>query len=207
MQMKTSPAQALSVRTLTTSRRAGVDFLRADNASAATQLLGIVGFALLTAFGAQVRIYLWEVPITLQTIGVYGSGLFLGWRNGFLAQALYLLMGLFAPVFAGDGYGVAYLTGAVSAGYLFAYPVAAMLIGYLSTRWNTLAGSTVSMIGGSILLFTIGVSWLHFAAHHATWEQSIVSGWLRFIPIDLAKIMLIGVGYSGARHLSMRRES
>ena len=203
--MKTSAAQALSVRSLTTSRPAGVDVLRADNASAAIQLLGIVGFALLTAFGAQIRIYLWEVPITLQTVGVYGSGLFLGWRNGFLAQALYLLLGLFAPVFAGNGYGVAYLSGAVSAGYLLAYPVTAMLIGYLSARWNTLAGSTVSMIAGSLLMFAFGVSWLHVAAHHATWQQSIVDGWLRFVPIDLAKIMLIGIGYTGARFLSLRR--
>lgn len=203
--MKTSAAQALSVRSLTTSRPAGVDVLRADNASAAIQLLGIVGFALLTAFGAQIRIYLWEVPITLQTVGVYGSGLFLGWRNGFLAQALYLLLGLFAPVFAGNGYGVAYLSGAVSAGYLLAYPVTAMLIGYLSARWNTLAGSTVSMIAGSLLMFAVGVSWLHVAAHHATWQQSIVDGWLRFVPIDLAKIMLIGIGYTGARFLSLRR--
>ena len=42
-------------------------------------------FAALTALGAQVRIYLWEVPITLQTIFVYGGGLCLGARNGFLS--------------------------------------------------------------------------------------------------------------------------
>ena len=58
--------------------------LRSADARATTQILGIVGFAFLTALGAQVQIYVWEVPFTLQTLAVYGSGLFLGWRNGLL---------------------------------------------------------------------------------------------------------------------------
>ncbi len=61
--------------TLHSPRLVTVDALRQEQASAAVQVLGIVGFALLTALGAQVRIYLWEVPITLQTLFVYGSGL------------------------------------------------------------------------------------------------------------------------------------
>ena len=74
-----------------------IDALRGERASTLVQALGIVGFALLTAAGAQVRIYLWEVPFTLQTLFVFGSGLFLGARNGMFAQLLYLAMGLFAP--------------------------------------------------------------------------------------------------------------
>ncbi len=202
--MEVSTDQPLSVRHLRSDWISRIDALRADNASALLQIAGVVGFALLTAMGAQIRIYIWEVPITLQTLAVYGSGLFLGWRNGFLAQALYLMIGLFIPVFAGDGYGVAYLSGAVSAGYLLAYPVVALLVGMISRRWNTLAGSTLSMIAGSIVLFSIGVTWLHFAAGHETWMRSVQSGWLNFLPIDLAKIMLVALAYSGTRAISKR---
>ena len=74
------------------------------------------------------RIYLWEVPFTLQTLVVYGSGLYLGWRNGFLSMLLYLMLGFFFPVFAGDTFGPAYLFGAVTAGYLLAYPISAAVI-------------------------------------------------------------------------------
>ena len=95
--------------TLHSPRLATVDALRQEHASAAVQVLGIVGFALLAALGAQVRIYLWEVPITMQTLFVYGSGLYLGWRNGMLAMLLYLALGLVFPVYAGDGFGPAYL--------------------------------------------------------------------------------------------------
>ncbi len=184
------------------TRVAAIDLIRQEHASALQQVLGIVGFALLTALGAHVRIYLWEVPFTLQTVAIYGSGLYLGWRNGMLAQLLYLVMGLFMPVFAGDSFGVAYLMGAASAGYLLAAPVSAAIIGALSKRWNTLAGSTLTMLAGSLALFTLGVIWLHFAAGHATWFESIDKGWLRFIPVDLAKILFLSLVYTGTRRFS-----
>lgn len=163
------------------------------------QVLGIVAFALLTALGAQLRIYLWEVPITLQTLFVYGSGLYLGWRNGLLAMLLYLLLGLFFPVYAGDGHGPAYLLGALSAGYLLGMPFSAAVIGRLSRRWNTLSGSILSVMAGSIVLFTVGVTWLHYAADHATWLQSLDVGWFRFVVFDLAKILCVGLVYTATR--------
>jgi biotin transport system substrate-specific component len=180
-----------------------VDRLREENASTILQVTGIVSFALLTVLAAQIqfRIYLWEVPITLQTAAVYASGLYLGWRNGLLAQLLYLALGLFLPVFAGDGYGVGYLFGAVSAGYLLSYPVAAAVIGALSKRWNTFSGSTLAMLLGSALVFAGGVVWLHYAAGHTTWMESIDKGFLRFILIDVLKVVGVGLLYSGTRSL------
>lgn len=180
---------------------ATVDALRSGEASVGLQLLAIVGFAALTALGAQVRLYLWEVPFTLQTVAVYGSGLFLGWRNGVLAQVLYLLAGLVLPIYAGGGMGMAYLYTAASAGYLLAFPVVAALVGVLSTRWNALSGSVLSLLVASVLLFTIGVIWLHYAAGHGNWWTSLDRGWLRFIPADLAKIFFTALVYTGARRI------
>ena len=187
--------------TLHSPRLATVDAIRQEHASAAVQVLGIVGFALLTALGAQVRIYLWEVPITMQTLFVYGSGLYLGWRNGMFAMLLYLALGLVFPVYAGGSFGPAYLFGAVSAGYLLGMPLSAAVIGRLSRRWNALSGSILSIIGGSLVLFTVGVVWLHFAADHTSWLESIDKGWLRFVLFDLAKILFVGLVYTGTRRV------
>ena len=192
---------ATTLLTLHSPRTALVDALREEQASVAVQAAGVVAFALLAVLGAQVRIYLWEVPITLQTLAVYGAGLYLGGRNGLLAMLLYLSLGLFFPVFAGDGYGPAYLFGAVSAGYLLGAPLASGIVGTLSRRWNTFGGSVLSMLGGSLVLFTAGVVWLHFAADHATWFESIDKGWLRFILFDLAKILTVSLVYTGSRSL------
>lgn len=181
-----------------------VDRLREERASMAVQVVGVVGFAFLTILGAktQFRIYLWEVPITLQTAAVYGSGLYLGWRNGLFAQLLYLSLGLFLPVFAGSGYGTEYLFGAVSAGYLLSYPLAAATIGAFSRRWKTFSGSTLASMLGAAIVFTCGVVWLHYVAGHATWLESIDKGFLRFAVIDLLKILAVAGLYSGTRFLA-----
>lgn len=184
---------------LHTRRYATIDVLRTDQASAAFQLVGITLFAVLTAVGAQFRLYLWEVPITLQTVFVYSSGLFLGGRNGFLSMLLYLVLGFFFPVYAGNGQGLEYLLNANSAGYLLGMPMAAAAIGWLSTRWNTVAGNTLSLLAGSVVLFGMGVVWLHFAADHTTWADSIERGWLRFALFDGAKILFVSLLYGGAR--------
>ena len=181
-----------------------VDRLREEQASALLQAVGVTAFAVLTAVAAQIqfRVYLWEVPITLQTAAVYASGLYLGWRNGLLAQALYLALGLFLPVYAGDGHGVSYLFGVASAGYLLSYPLAAAVIGALSKRWKAFSGSTLASMIGAALIFTGGVVWLHYAAGHSTWMESIDKGFLRFAVIDLVKVLGVGLLYSGTRSLA-----
>jgi len=180
------------------------DLLRDASCPALYQFAGIVGFALLTALGAQIRIYIWEVPFTLQTLFVYGSGLFLGSRNASISMLLYLALGLFLPVYAGDGYGIAYLMAASSVGYLIAFPFVAYLVGWMSSEERGFKQSLLSIIAGSLLLFAFGVTFLHFslgALGDASWMTSIEKGWLRFIPADLAKIMLVAVLYQGSRKL------
>lgn len=176
-----------------------VDLIREERATVAVQVLSVIGFALLTVLGAQIKIFLWEVPVTLQTLAMYGSGLYLGWRNGMISQMLYIGLGMFLPVYAGDTYGPAYLFAAPSAGYLLAFPLAAAAVGLLSRRWNTLSGSILCLLVGSAVVFTIGVTWLHFAAGHGSWLESIDKGWLRFVSFDLLKIALVAAVYSGTR--------
>lgn len=196
-------ASLTNVLSLQSTSSALVDRLREENASAILQVAGVVSFALLTALASQIqfRVYLWEVPITLQTAVVYASGLYLGWRNGLLAQLLYLALGLFLPVFAGQGYGVDYLFGAVSAGYLLSYPLAAAVIGALSRRWKTFSGSTLATLLGAGIVFAVGVTWLHYTAGHTTWIESIDKGFLRFIVIDVLKVLAVGLLYAGTRRV------
>jgi biotin transport system substrate-specific component len=183
-------------------RPALADFLSRSDASVALQVAGIVGFAALAALGAHAKVYLWEVPITLQTVAVYGAGLFLGGRNGFLAMALYLAAGLVLPVFAGGASGLGYLASSASAGYLLAYPLVALLVGRLTDERRGFLASAVTMTLGAMLLFTVGVVWLHVAAQHATWTESIVKGALLFIGWDLAKVWLVAGGYAGLRRVA-----
>ena len=60
----------------------------------------------------------------------------------------------------------------------------------------------LATLAGSAVLFTCGVVWLHYAAGHATWLESIDKGWLRFVVWDLTKVALVGALYTGARRLT-----
>jgi biotin transport system substrate-specific component len=186
-----------------TPHYSSIDALREGDMPWVLQLTSIVAFALLTAVGAHIRIPLWEVPITMQTVAVYGSGLFLGSRNGFFAQILYLTMGLFLPVYAGGEMGTEYLFSSVTAGYLLAFPIAALITGLLSQDFNSLVGAMIVLFAASTFVFITGAVWLHFAAEHATWGESLTKGWFRFIPIDLAKIFFVSSTYAVLRRIFM----
>lgn len=93
-------------------------------------------FAALTAVAAQLsfRLPFTPVPFTLQVLAVFLAGLLLGARWGAVAMAVYLLLGAVGlPVFAGGGAGLARLVGP-TAGYLWSYPIAAAVAGYLARR-------------------------------------------------------------------------
>ena len=73
------------------------------------------------------------VPFTLQTIGVGLAGLCLGAWRGFSAVLLYLLVGAAGiPVFEKGGAGLASFAGPTG-GYLIAFPLAALLAGFVAT--------------------------------------------------------------------------
>ena len=185
---------------LAASRPAALDRLRAADLPLSVQVASVVSAAALTAVLAQfeLRLYLWEVPLTLQTVAVYGSGLLLGRRNGALAMGLYLLLGLALPVYSGGNTGLAHLFGATG-GYLLAFPLVAFVGGAITEHTRTLPRSVLALLAGSLVLFTCGVVVLHAVAGHATWAESVVGGWLRFIPWDLAKIAAVAGTYALAR--------
>ncbi len=160
------------------------------------QIAFILLFTLLTIIGAKIKISVYEIPFTLQTLAVYSSGLFLGWRDGILSQLFYLALGIFLPVFAGDGAGWEYITGSVSSGYLLAFPMVAGVVGALSRHRQTFWGKLLAVECGSLVLFACGVFWLHVAAAHVTWGESLQKGWLNLLPVDLLKVILSVAIYS-----------
>ena len=187
---------------LSAPRTASIDRLRASDAPLWHQAAGVAGFALLTVLLAQAewRIDLWSVPLTLQTVAVYSSGLFLGRRNGALAMLLYLALGLLLPVFSDGGSGLAHLMG-LSGGYLVAFPLVAFVAGSLTKDSRSLGRTVLALVASSLVLFTVGVTWLTVASD-LTLRAALVNGWLLFVPFDLTKIALVTALYGGARRAS-----
>jgi biotin transport system substrate-specific component len=172
-----------------------VDRLSPDHA-VVRDVLGVVGFTLLTALLAQFRFQFpfTPVPLTGQTFAVLLSGAVLGSRRAFSSQALYLTVGAMGlPVFAGGGYSFASLLGPTG-GYLWSFPLAAALMGWLVERgasresWRL----ALSLVFCDALILFTGALWLHFIFGFA-FRQAALLGFYPFLIGDILKVVLVGL--------------
>ncbi len=152
----------------------------------------IVGCSFLFALSARASIPLafTPVPFTLQPLAVVLIGAALGSKRGALAALLYLLEGATGlPVFAKGG-GLLYLLGP-TAGYLWSYPFACFVVGWLCERGldRRFLTSTLAMLPGMLIIYALGVPWLA-VVYHLSLRQAIVAGMLPFIAGDLVKVVI-----------------
>lgn len=103
-----------------------------------------------------------EVPVTPQTLLILLPAVLFGWEVGAASAVLYLLAGgLGAPVFAHFTGGWERFTG-TTGGYLLAFPMAALLVGWFaptaSERFRFLR-SGVLFFAGQILILGFGMAW------------------------------------------------
>ena len=98
--------------------------------------LVLAGTVVLT-LSSYLSIPLSPVPVSMQTFAVLMVGALYGWRLGGLTVLAWLLeAALGMPVLAGGKGGLAPFFGP-TAGYLFAFPVGAVLMGWLAARgWD-----------------------------------------------------------------------
>jgi biotin transport system substrate-specific component len=139
---------------------------------------------------------MWELPFTLQTVAVYSCGLILSPLFAFLSQLLYLCSGIFFPVFAGDGSGINYLFNSPGSGYLLSFPIVAGVVAVLSSS-QTYFRKWLALQVGSMVLFSSGVLGLSILFPERTWQELVVNGWLKWVPLDQLKILIaLGIFYA-----------
>lgn len=147
------------------------------------------GTAVLTA-SSYVSIPMQPVPVSLQTFAVLMVGALYGWRLGGLTVLAWLLeAALGMPVLAGGKGGLAPFFGP-TAGYLLAFPLGAVLMGWLAARgWD---GTHPLRAFGAMLLCTtlillLGGAWLGAMIGAAKgWQLGV----LPFLVGDLVKSAL-----------------
>ena len=132
----------------------------------APRLIALVAFAILMALGAQIDVPMHPVPMTMQSFAILLAGLCLGPRDGFLAVLVYLAAAAAGlPVLAEGASGLKPFTGA-TAGYIYAFPVAALLAGLwvragqsrprILRPWWIIA----ALFALHLLLLGMGTAWL-----------------------------------------------
>jgi biotin transport system substrate-specific component len=139
------------------------------------------------------------VPFTGQTLSVLVVGGALGLRRGGLSVALYLVLGFFLPVYAGQAHGLNTIVGIGSTGlvlgalggYLIGFLFAGALVGWLAELgWDRHIGGAIgAMVLGEIVIYAIGVPWLAVAAHLSP-GAAVDKGLLPFVIGDAIKLAI-----------------
>lgn len=158
---------------------------------AAEQLRMIVYASLmaaLTAAGAFIALPIGPVPIVLQNLFVFLSGLLLGPRWGVASIGVYLLAGALGfPVFAGGVGGIGRFAGPTG-GYLLGFLPAVYVIGLVSnTSKNRTITDILAMVCGSLIIYGLGVSWLKILTGMSL-AKTLVVGMYPFLLGDALKI-------------------
>jgi len=154
------------------------------------------------------------VPITAQTFSVLLVGGALGFRRGVLAVALYLVVGLLLPVYAGGSSGLDTYLGredgrwvlGATGGYLLGFLLAGAVVGRLAELgWDRhVGGAVVAMIVGNLAIYLVGIPWL-MAATGFNLGTAIDKGFAPFIFGDLLKLALAGIAFPVAWWIVGRR--
>ncbi|ADW68684.1 biotin transporter BioY [Granulicella tundricola] len=172
------------------------------NATLVDKAILAVAGSVFVAICAHVSVPLWftPVPLTLGNMAVILVGLCLGPSTAFAAMVLYLCEGAMGmPVFnPGGPAGMAHLMGP-NAGYLFAYPVAAAVAGYLakaiSLRGSKYVAGIVGSVAGTALVIACGVSWLA-SLLHLNAAMAFKLGAAPFLPGEVIKVAAAAGIYS-----------
>ena len=138
-------------------------------------------------------------PITAQSLGVMLCGIILGAKRGALAVLLFLsLVALGLPLLAGGRGGLGVFT-TPWAGFLFGFPFAAFVTGYIMERLRSLPISIVAsfsaIIGSIFILYAIAIPYYMIGAK-MNFFQSILT-MSPFIPGDILKCILAGFIVNG----------
>jgi len=133
--------------------------LRLSNRPLALRAAAVFLGTLFLAASSWIEVPMFPVPMTMQTFAVTLIGALYGWRLGAITVIAWLGEGaLGLPVLAGGGGGLVHFVGP-TAGYLFAFPVAAAFVGWLAERgWTNgnLITSVIAMLIGNAMILAIG---------------------------------------------------
>lgn len=139
-----------------------------------------------------------SISVTLQVLGVFLAGIMLGPVWGGAAMVLYLTAGAVgAPVFEGGSAGIGILLGGeASFGYLWSYPPAAALVGYLVHGASDLrTPSTVpvsrlvaAMTAGTVVIYALGTLGLMYVLDLGP-VAAVLAGVVPFIPAEIIKMV------------------
>lgn len=153
-------------------------------------------FAAITAVLSQISIPIpfSPIPFTMQTLAIALCGVILGARKGFIAQLIYIALGVVGlPVFAGFAGGIPKVLGPTG-GFIISFPIMALIIGHLSDSNINKFKLSIGMIISLMISYAIGTLQMSFVLG-ISFSEALAIGVIPFVILDFVKMgIVIAVG-------------
>lgn len=149
-------------------------------------------FTALTAVGAFIAIPIRPVPITLQTLFVMLSALYLTPKEAFSSQVAYVLLGLMGlPIFSGFEGGLQRVFHPAF-GFLISFIIAAPVMALILKNNKSTKNLTFAVVCAYIIFYTVGLTYLYvlknfYANSEVTFAALLLSVLVPYIPGDILK--------------------
>jgi len=157
-------------------------------------------FALLTALGALIRVYLpgTPVPATLQTLFVLIAGGVGGAFAGPASQALYIALGFCGlPFFAGSAAGSTLLM-SPTFGYLAGFVIASAFMGIIGKKSTSMWVWVINGLAATLIIYICGITYLTVYTGGDISSTALI-GIAPFLPWDIMKVIAAALVITGLR--------
>ncbi len=137
------------------------------------------------------------VPVTLQVLAVFLTGILLGPRWGTASLIFYIAAGaLGAPVFSQGNAGLNHLFFSQTTGFIWSFPIATFTIGFITHHGMdvkpldqvSVFRLLVALISGTLIIYTLGVIGMMLILNLSL-TSAILLGAVPFLPFEGAKII------------------
>lgn len=138
------------------------------------------------------------VPITGQTLAVGLIGATLGFKRGLGSMLLYVLLGLFLPIYSEGAHGWEVVYSA-RGGYIVGFVFATALVGLIAERAGSrsILGVFGAFVAAQLMVFGFGLVGLKLATDQ-TWAWVVQNGFIIFIFGGLVKAAIGALVLPGA---------
>ena len=128
-----------------------------------------------------------NIKVSLQLLMVFIIGLTASsFIDSFIVTGLYLLLGLFLPIYAGFNAGIS-----PTFGFVISFPIICVPLYFLNKLKikNQFIRMSIACLVGLIICYTIGTLFLKFYLNISI-EKALLIAVVPYIPFDIAKIVI-----------------
>ena len=153
-------------------------------------------FAAVCCIFSVITIPIGSVPISFGILAIVFTGTVLGPVKGLISVIVYLLLGLFLPIFSGGQNGVAVYFG-LTGGYVWSYIIVVLVVGFLTkiqfrNRVAEIIANSIFCFVGVIICYICGTIQFMLLTGYDL-ENSLIACVYPFIPFDIIKCIIAGV--------------